>query len=282
MRRSYLLSMLCLAAVVGSACKPEENFISETIPTAGIRFLNFVPDTGAVDFRPVDIVENTTFYNVGFRGTALAFYKNARAGARNFRIFMSVSDFSTLPAEQQIAIASTVVAEVPLTLEAGHNYTVILWGFARAGSSPARQVTVIDDNPADPGAQVALRLVNAASGLGAVDGRQYPATGTAPAAATWGAVPELSASVYVAAPTGSIKFNVTAAGSPTALFTDPTAIAGAAATVDTDPLPGTTVAGSAISAFVVPRSVAGSQATNFTTPGVIFLWDRRPPRTPGS
>jgi hypothetical protein len=282
MRRISLLSMLCLVAVVANACAPEENFTTEDIPTAGIRFLNFVPDTGAVDFRPVDIVENSTFYGVGFRSTTLAYYKNARAGARNFRIFMNVSNFSQLPAEQQIAIASTVVAEVPITLEAGHNYTVILWGFARAGSSPARQVTIFDDNPADPGAQVALRLVNAAAGLGPVDGRQYPATGTAPATPTWAAVPELSASAYVAAPTGSIKFNVTAAGSPTALFTDPTAIAGAAATVDLDPLPGTTVAGSAVSAFVVPRSVAGSAAVNFTTPGIIFLWDRRPPRNPGT
>lgn len=282
MRRSYLLSIVCLAAVVGSACKPEENFTSEDIPTAGIRFLNFVPDTGIVDFRPVDIVENSTFYNVGFRSTTLAYYKNARAGARHFRVFMSVANFSSLPAEQQIAIASTVVQDVNVTLEAGHNYTFILWGFARPGSSPGLTFTMFDDNPGDPGTQVALRLVNAAAGLGAVDGRQYPTAGTPPGAPTWAAVPELTASAYVAAPTGSIKYNVTAAGSPTALFTDPTAIAGAAATVDLDPLPGTTVAGSAITGFVVPRSVAGSGAINFTTPGLIFLWDRRPPRTPGS
>lgn len=279
MRRIYQLSMLCLAAGVVNACKPQENFTSEDIPTAGVRFINAVPDTGAVDFRPVDIVENSNFYAVGFRSTTLAFYKNAKAGSRHFRVFMSVAAFSTLPAEQQIAIASTVLKDTTVTLEAGHRYTFILWGNAR-GNAPAMRMTVFDDNPADPGAQVALRLVNGGAGLGAIDGRQYPATG-APGAVTWAAVPELTASAYVSAPTGSIKYNVTAAGSGTALFTDATAIAGSPATVDLDALPGTTVAGSAVSGFVVPRSVAGSQATSFTTPGIIFLWDRRPPRPPG-
>ncbi len=281
MRRIYQLSMLCLAAGVGNACKPTENFTSEDIPTAGVRFVNAVPDTGAVDFRPVDIVENTTFYAVGFRSTTLAFYKNARAGSRHFRVFMSVAAFdASHTAEQQIAIASTVLKDTTVTLEAGHRYTFILWGNAR-GTAPAMRLTMFDDNPADPGTQVALRLVNAGAGLGAIDGRQYPSTGTAPATATWANVPELSASAYVSAPTGAIKYNVTPAGSGTALFTDATAIAGAAATVDLDPIPGTTVAGSAVSGFVVPRSVAGSQATNLTTPSIIFLWDRRPPRPPG-
>lgn len=280
MRRIYQLSMLCLAAGVVNACKPQENFTSEDIPTAGVRFLNFVPDTGAVDFRPVDIVENSSAYAVGFRSTTLAFYKNAKAGQRHFRVFMSVSSFSQLPAEQQIAIASTVLADTTVTLEAGHRYTFVLWGFSRSTGTSRMKLTVFDDNPADPGTQVALRLVNAGAGLGAIDGRQYPATG-APGAVTWANVAELTASAYVSAATGSIKYNIQPAGGGTALFTDPTAIAGAAATVDLDPIPGTTVAGSAVSGFVVPRSVAGSGAVNITTPGIIFLWDRRPPRPAG-
>ncbi|HEU5217689.1 MAG TPA: hypothetical protein VFU23_03475, partial [Gemmatimonadales bacterium] len=154
-------------------------------------------------------------------------------------------------------------------------------GFSRTGSTPGMKLSIFDDNPADPGTQVALRMVNAAAGLGALDGRQYPAAGAPPAAATWAAVPELSASAYVSAPTGSIKYNVTPAGGGAALFADPTALAGAPATVDLEALPGTTVAGSAVSGFVVPRSVAGSQAVNVTTPSIIFLWDRRPPRPAG-
>jgi len=178
-------------------------------------------------------------------------------------------------------MASTVVKDTTVTLEAGHRYTFILWGFSRPGSSPGMRLDVIDDNPADPGAQVALRLVNAGAGLGPIDGRFYVTGGTPPTAPSWAAVPELSASAYVSTAPGSIRYNVRAAGSATNLFNDATALAGVAATVDLDAQPGTTIAGSAVSGFVFPRSVAGSKAANFTTPGIIFVWDRRPPRAPG-
>lgn len=272
MRRILPFSALCLAAGVLGACTPEKVVQTENIPTAGVRFIHAVPDTGAMDFRPVDIVENSTFYGVGFRGTSLLLYKNARAGERHFRIFMNGTT---------AAVASTVVQDVTVTLEAGHRYTFILWGFARAGSTPAMKLDVIDDNPADPGANVALRLVNAAAGLGALDGRFYPTAGAPPATPSWANVGQLTASAYVATAPGSIKFNVQPAGGGAALFADATALAGSAATVDLDALPGTTVAGSAVSGFVFPRSVAGSSAANFTTPGIIFVWDRRPPRAPG-
>lgn len=270
MRAIFRFSVLCLAAGVASGCKLEQVVPTEDVPTAAIRFVHAVPDTGLIDFRPVDIVENTNFYSVGFRSTTLLYYKAARAGSRHFRIFMSGTTS---------AVASIVVKDTTVTLEAGRKYTFLLWGFARTGSLPAMKLTVLDDNPADPGTQVGLRVINAASGLGALDVRQYPATGTSPGAATWGGVAELSASSYMATPVGSIKYNVQPAGGGTPLFADATALAGSPATVDLEATPGTTIAGSAVTGIVVPRSVAGSTAANFTTPGIIFVWDRRPPRT---
>jgi len=275
MRRITQFTVLCLAVAAVNACRPEEVIKTEDIPTAGVRFIHAVPDTGAMDMRPVDIVENSTFYNVTFRSTTLMFYKNARAGSRHFKVFRS---------DTIAAVASTVVWDTTYTLEAGHRYTFILWGFSRPLSSPAMKLDIIDDNPADPGANVALRLVNAGAGLGAIDGKEYDAAGTPPGTPTWGNVAELTASAYFTAPVGSIKYNVTPAGGGAALFTDPTALAGTPATVLLDATPGTTVAGSAVSGFVFARSVVGSQATaptNFTTPGIIFLWDRRPPRPAG-
>lgn len=283
MRRTLQFSFLAVAMAAVTACEPQKVFETENIPTAGIRFINAVPDTGAVDFRPVDIVENSTFYQVAFRGTTLLFYKNARAGARKYKIFMANTDLS-LPYEQQQAIARTVVADVDLNLEAGKNYTVILWGYARSGSTPARRVTVMEDAPADPGTQVALRILNTTDA--AIDGKHYLSTGTAPATATWAAVPALTASNYVNAATGTYRYNVTPAGGGTALFADATALAGTAAVVGPpgpiDAAPGTTVAGSAVTGIVFPRSVAGSRAPNITTPGIVFVWDRRPPRAPGT
>src|SRR4029079_9322749 len=101
MRRIFLLSTLCFAASVVSACKPEETFTTDAVPTAGVRFINAVPDTGAafgLDFRFVDIVENSDQFRITFRnnphpsggGTAAAAiqYKAAKAGSRHFRIFL--------------------------------------------------------------------------------------------------------------------------------------------------------------------------------------------------
>jgi hypothetical protein len=275
MRRVSQLSVLCLAAGVVTACKLDQVVPTETPPTAGIRFVNAVPDTGAVDFRAVDIVENSAFYSVAFRGTALLYYKDAQAGSRHFKIFMANTDLS-LPADQQQAIASTVLKDTTVTLEAGKNYTFILWGYAR-GTSPAMRLSIIEDNPADPGAQIALRVINAAAGLGALDVKEYPFLGTPPAAPTWAAVAELSASSYINAPAGdSVKYNVTPAGGGTALFTDAKALVGLPSTGDLEATPGTRMAGSAVTGIVVPRSVAGSKAASFTTPGIIFVWDRRP------
>lgn len=283
MRRIFQLSVLCLAAGVVTACEPEETIPTETAPTAGVRFVHAVPDTGAMDFRPVDIVENTHFYQVGFRGTALLYYKNARAGARKFRIFMNGNTQ---------AVASTVVKDIDVTLEPGKNYTFIIWGNARTGSTPAMTLTILTDDPADPGSQVALRILNATGA--AIDGKQYPSTGAAPATATWANVAPLTVSTYVAAAPGAIRYRVEPAGGGTALFADAVALAGAPATgpggvlcppsttgCDRDALPGTTLPGSGVSGIVFPRSVAGSLATNFTTPGIIFVWDRRPPRLAG-
>jgi len=282
MRRILQLSMLGVALGAGSACAPEKIFDSPVPPTAGIRFINAMPDHGPVDFRPVDIVENSTFYAVAFRSTTLLFYKNARAGQRQFKVFMSNTNLN-LPAAQQQQIASTVLVDTTVTLEAGKRYTFILWGFANA--QPARVLKIIEDDPADPGTQVALRVINAAAGLGALDVRQYPSTGTAPATPTWAAVPALSVSSYVNVAAGGIRYNVQPAGGGTALFADATAPAGSAAVTGPpgpfDAIPGTTVAGSAVTGIIFPRSVAGSPAPNLTTPAIVFVWDRRPPRPPG-
>ena len=141
MRRILQLAVLCLGAGVLTACTPDTVIETEDIPTAGIRFINAVPDTIGVDFRPVDIVENSTFYGVTFRSTTLLAYKNARAGQRNFRIFQS----GTTP-----AIASVVVKDTTVNLEAGKRYTFILCGYARAVSSPARMLSILEDTPDDP------------------------------------------------------------------------------------------------------------------------------------
>ncbi len=292
MRRVFQFSILCGAVGLLIGCVPDEEIITEDIPTAGVRFIHAVPDTGALDFRPVDIVENTAFYGVAFRAAGQVFYKNARAGQRHFKIFLTPNQ--NLPAAQQQAMANTVVQDINVELEAGHLYTFILWGYARAGSSPAMNLTILDDDPGDPGSQVALRLVNAGAGLGALDGFQYargtdagtacPGGATPPTTASWTAVAELTASPYITTDPGTKCDRVTPAGTATALFSDAMALAGAPPNLVTghQALPGTTQAGSAVTGFVFPPSVVGSAAPQaLTTPGILFVWDRRPPNPEG-
>jgi hypothetical protein len=132
MRRILQLSTLGLLAGVASACSPDTVFTTEVTPVAGVRFINAVPDTGAafgLDFRFVDIVENSDAYRITYRNTpstsgavtaaAQIQYKPAKTGARHFRIFLS---------DSLLSAASVTLKDSTATLEAGHNYTFLLWG----------------------------------------------------------------------------------------------------------------------------------------------------------
>ena len=291
MRRVWKLTMLCAVAGVASACSPDKVISTENIPTGGVRFINAVPDTGAsfgLDFRFVDLPESNSHFRVTFRNTPATSggvtgstqiqYKNARAGNRHFRIFLD----DTIP-----AIASTVLKDSTMNVEAGKNYTVLLWGRARSTGADRMRLTVIEESVADPGTNVALRVINA--GATAVDVRQYLATGTVPTAATWANVGALSISTYVTSPAQQIRFNVQPAGGGTTLFADGLAlignpngtnVGGCIVGTDCEGAPGTTVPGSAITAIIFPASVAGTKAPQggaFTSPQLSFMWDRRPP-----
>lgn len=297
MRHFFPLSVLCLAAGVG-ACRPDVVVETEDIPTAGVRFINAVPDTGSMDFRAVDIVENSSFYNVAFRTAPSSagggfFYKNARAGSRHYKVFRTPT--ATDPAATQLATAQTVVVDTTVTLDAGKLYTFILWGLSRTGGSPAMKLTILTDDPPDPGNQVAIRVVNAcvpslcgAAATGVVDARAFTTAQTinAPAAVFTNVAPQTASAYTNVAPccstaAAAYTFDFRPAGGVTtgAALAAGTGPIGLAEAIDADAIPGTNVGGSAVSAILFPRSLAGSQAASFTSPGIVFVWDRRPPRT---
>ena len=293
MRCITRLSVLCLAASVLGACKPDEVIPTETIPTAGVRFINAVPDSAGsqgLDFRFVDIVEDNAQFRITFRNSpnttggvtasTTVQYKNARAGSRHFRIFLD----DTLQ-----AAASTVLKDSTLNLEVGKNYTLLLWGNARSTGADKMKLTVIEENVADPGNSVALRVINTTNT--AIDVRQYAKGAALPGTPTWANLPPYSISAYVTATPDTILYNVQPAGGGTTLFADSRALVGAAAVTVApgpfDALPGTTIKGSAVTLLVFPRSVAGSMAPQLPTatwsvPQATFVWDRRPPRPPGT
>src|ERR1041385_5321166 len=131
MRRFIQPSALSLAAGAVSACRPDEVIETENIPTAGVRFINALPDSAGgqgLDFRFVDLVESNSHFRIAFRNNIVTSggvpastqieYKNTRAGSRHFRIFLD---------DTLLNVASTVVKDSTMTVEAGHNYTVLLW-----------------------------------------------------------------------------------------------------------------------------------------------------------
>ena len=265
MRCIIRLSVLCVAVGVVSACAPEQVVETDEIPTAGVRFINAVPDTGAMDFRFVDIPENSAHWSISFRNSPVTSacitastqvqYKPTMAGQRQFRIFTSGTT---------AAVASTVVKDTVVNLEAGKNYTALLWGNARGGATPMR-LTFFEESPPDPGAQVALRAINASGS--AIDVSYYPATGAAPGTAIASNLAPLSISSYVTAAPAEIRYHVQPAGGGVVLA-EGLALTGAAANPNApgpfDASPGTTVAGSAVTAIIFPTAVAGSQAPSFS------------------
>ncbi len=294
MRRFLLSSVVCLVAVVAGACKSDTVIATEDIPTAGVRFINAVPDTAGaygLDLRFVDQVENNAQFRIGFRngpqttsgitGSSSVQYKPARAGSRHFVIFLD----DTLQAAAQTKLKDTTV-----TLVAGKNYTALLWGYARAGSTPVIKLSFFEETVPDPGTQVALRVINATGA--AIDVTQFVKGATMPATATWSSVAAMSISGYVTAAPGAIMYNTRAAGSATNMFADIQALLGSPAsssagtsTLDIAPIPGTSVAGSAVTLVVYPASVVGArtpQTAAFLLPAGSFIWDRRPPNPTGT
>ncbi len=271
--------MLCVVAATVVGCNKNEGAITGSIPPTGaFRYVNAVPDTGPLDYRPVDAVEySPNMFAAAFR--AFAPYQAMAPGSRHIRVFMNNTD---------PAIASIVMFDTTYTVAANVYYTFLHYGFARTGQAPAAGVVITTDTIPDPAAagQVALRLIHAAAGLGNVDifiGRKSAGI---PATPTYTNVPFLGVTTYtqIAADTTVKRVWVNATGTATTLIAidAPLGALGTTGQNAIEPVPGTQVAGTVYSTIFVARSVLGStapQTAAFTAPSVIFPIDRRPPPT---
>jgi hypothetical protein len=290
-------ALILAAGILGACESTPESVATVTPPTAGVRFIHAVPDTGLVDMRFVDIPENSSHFAIPFRNnistsagipaSTMIQYKNTEAGARHMKIFLNSTDQ---------AIAQIVLKDTVVNLVAGTNYTFILRGYAnptgpnRPAGAPPMEFRVIEETVADPSPNVALRVINTSNTN--VDVRTYADGGTVPATppAEFTNVPAMTFSAYTQTAPAAVRFNVRTAGTGTNLIaTDALALRGAPAVTTApgpfDAIPGTQVAGSAVSAIVFPAAVTGTAAASVagsTNPAISFVWDRRPPRPPGT
>lgn len=257
------LALLIAGLSTLSACGSDDISSPNLPPTASVRFINAVTDTGSVDIAMIDQVDLAPYAKpLAFRaGTA---YQLAEAKARRIRVF---------PTSLNAAVTSQFMHDTTITFTAGEKVTLLLTGSARARTV---RFVVIPDNPeAPPAGQISARLVNASGAP--VNGYVVttvadPITG-APA---FGSVAPLTASPYINRPTGAAALRATDVGSTTATAS----LAGPAAPAplpgDVFPAAGVGNAGTKFSVYFFPRGVAGSPQNAVTAPSVVWFVDRNP------
>ncbi|WP_291164550.1 DUF4397 domain-containing protein [Gemmatimonas sp. UBA7669] len=271
------LAMLTLGAALTAACSEPSNdpTTPDVPPLAFVRYINAVPDTLNTTVRFTDQVQWSpmTFVNVPFRGLGQGNYQPTQAGSRKFRVFTTdATNFST-------AGNTVILVDTTLTFEAGKYYTLLHMGYARAGSTPRQRIVSINDVHPNPGAQVAVRAIHAALGVGAVD-IYATATATSPISGTplFRNVATEAVSPYANVNAAAFATQIAAAGGTTALVAA-AAPAGTAGTTQLNPIAGATIAGSVLSAVAFPASPANSAGARFTTPGIVYFIDKNPPPT---
>jgi hypothetical protein len=255
------IAMFCLGLGLVAACSDDKLSAPTLPPLAGVRFINAVADTGAVDIRMIDQVDYTpTANNLNFRsGTE---HQPAEAKARHIRVF---------PNSLNEAITQNYLLDTTITIQANTRITLLLTGSARAKT--LKFVTINDDITAPAAGTIGVRLVNA--GTGAVNGYLVDTTTTPiadPAAASNVAV--LGQSPYVNRNIGKAAVRVTDVGSATVNASG----LGPIATVLTgaNPAAGVNSAGTKFSVYYFPRGVAGSPQNAVATPTVTWFVDRNP------
>lgn len=268
------IALLLFGALSLSACNEDPGVIlAPKVPVAFTRFVNAVPDTGATDWRFIDILEHSP-NALGLAFRSFTPYQQTAVGKHQLRIFTTSTD---------IDVTSVPIIDESVTFEEGVHYTIVHVGFARAGQTPADRLLVIqDDIPDVATGSVAVRAVNLATGLGNLDFFGSASGGSSPLPTTplFANVAYLGASAYSNRAPGPLAVRVTATGQTT-VMADATAPAGQAAdpAANLNAVGGSSRGGSAFTAFAFPRSVAGSKAPQgsaFSTPAIVYIIDRNP------
>lgn len=238
------LTTLFLSAIAIAGCGSDKITSPNFPPLAGVRWINAVSDTGAIDVRAIDQVEFSPVVN------ALAYTKGTEhqpveAKARHFRAFIT----STNP-----AITSNPIVDTTITFAANQRYTVLITGAARSKVF----FVVIDDNPAAAASgQIAIRTVNASSGAidaYVVDSTNSPVTGPATAAN----VAPRTASAYVGHAPSKVAVRVTPAGTPGTVSASQQGPYPPAKLANEAPAAGVTTASTPFSVYYFPAGVPGS------------------------
>ena len=263
------LAIVTVAAAGIVACGKDSVTNPAVPPLAGVRFINGLAESGAVDVRMIDQVD-WSFQGIQaktFRtGTE---HQPVEAKARHIRVFPNSAD---------PAVTSAFMVDTTITFAANQRYTLLL---VRETPTHVHFIVIDDNAPAPAAGQIAIRAVNAAT-AGAIDAYVVDTTNTAIPAGTPTAanVAPLTASAYVGRAAARAAMRVTAAGSATVTATQAGPPSTNTATPSGEnPQAGVYYAGSGFSVYYFPRSVAGTSAPQtaaFQVPGIVWFVDRNP------
>jgi hypothetical protein len=261
LRRILALGVIALAV---TACDDDDPTAFSQGPRAFVRVINIMPDSGAIDFRYIDQVENTTGYGLAF-GRASQ-YDNVAAGTRQIRVFRTSTNQ---------AIATQVVVEGQQTFEAGKFYTILLGG-RREGN--AGTMTLVNDDTTAIAARAAnkfaLRAYNVSGSAKDVYYRYGASTVALPGTALATNLANGAASPWVSIDTASaIRLSVHTPGVTATALTDAQITVGAPGTTTINPVAGTRGVGSALTAVILPPANTGTAGTG-ANPTILFVVDR--------
>lgn len=276
--RLLRLASFALAGAVIAGCNHDITGTTTAIPQlAYVRYVHAMPDTGEVDVKLVDAVENLNFADPQTGYTPYRYvstFTGIVSGSRHFRVFTNMQS-------TDINVVSQVIFDTTLTLAPNTYYTILHTGFARTGATPHQHFVVIQENrPAPTTSQVAIRAIVAAPGIGPVDLYKTADTATAtplPGSPAFSGIALGTPSAWSTFTTGAAAFRAFNTGTTTPTLAKVQAPAGAAAQALLDPVAGVTIGGTALTAFVFPAGVAGSP--NKSVPAsIVYGVDVRPPR----
>jgi hypothetical protein len=287
----FLLLGVALAAVTACGDDSTSPKVVTPGPAAFIRIVNAVPDTGAQDFRFIDVVEgvpNVEFVNLAFRQGTDRAYQRVSPGSHDIRVFMSGSNPNAAGQTNDPAIVSTVMGNFTFTFVEGVHYTFLWQGTSRTG---AQRFVVTTDNFATPAAgQFTMNVFNTSSG--AADFYITPGTtalaagSTVTGTRTFAGVAPNTASSWIGFPVASSTGNYTITATPAGSTTVTASIvcpAGTPAVAEvpgvSGPLPATAgcrIPNSVFTSMLFGPSVAGSNAPSLPSSAVVVIVDKQP------
>jgi len=248
-------------------------------PLAYIRYVHAVPDTDSLDFKFIDAIEYSPSY-AGMVFRNIGIYQGARAGTRDIKVFRHSPSITT---------TQEVLVDTTLTLVAGTYYTIAHVGYRLpANGTPAQRLVVITDVfPTQSATQAHLSAINLIVGPGTANQDVFVTADTSvtlvAATPVFANVAPLTRTAFVTRDTGLFAVQ-TAANATTVRLAQVRADSGVAGRIHPtllephDPVGGYKVPGTTYTAFLFPRSIVGLLPAAFTTPAVVLVVDRQPPR----